>query len=178
VAKLRAGDVQGANRDWEALATAIRHRRDGTDLRAVALVAVRQAYLDVNPPLRDAADRVRLAHETREAISRHLAALRGHSASLRGGARVTVPAVAEVRRFQPGRDSLLAWRQASMSKSELDAYLKAMEEKLNAVGDDAQLANVDLQNQLQKQQQTLQMLSTISKQLSDTAMAVIRKIGG
>ncbi len=52
------------------------------------------------------------------------------------------------------------------------------EEELNTIGDDAQLANVDLQNMLQKQQQTLQMLSTISKLLSDTAMAVIRKIGG
>jgi hypothetical protein len=46
------------------------------------------------------------------------------------------------------------------------------------VGDDAQLANVDLQNTLQKQQQTLQTLSNISKALHDTAMAVIRKMGG
>lgn len=49
---------------------------------------------------------------------------------------------------------------------------------LNSVGDDAQLANVDLQNVLQKQQQTLQMMSNISKMLYDTAMSVIRKIGG
>ncbi|MBI3178450.1 MAG: hypothetical protein HYZ27_02240, partial [Deltaproteobacteria bacterium] len=46
------------------------------------------------------------------------------------------------------------------------------------VGVDAQLANVDLQNWLQKQQQTLQMLSNISKMMHDTAMAIIRKIGG
>lgn len=51
-------------------------------------------------------------------------------------------------------------------------------EKLNTVGEDAQLANVDLQNMLQKQQQTMQMMSNISKQLHDTAMAIIRKIGG
>ena len=44
--------------------------------------------------------------------------------------------------------------------------------------DDAQLANVDLQNQLQKQQQTLQMLSNVSKTLNDTTLAIIRKIGG
>lgn len=50
--------------------------------------------------------------------------------------------------------------------------------QLETVGDDAQLANVDLQNVLQKQQQTLQMMSTIEKLLHDTAMAVIRKIGG
>ena len=43
---------------------------------------------------------------------------------------------------------------------------------------DSQLANVDLQNTLQKQQQTLQMMSNISKMLYDTAQSTIRKIGG
>lgn len=56
--------------------------------------------------------------------------------------------------------------------------LKQFEEKLNSIGDDAQLANVDMQNWLQKQQQTLQMMSNISKMIFDNAMAVIRKIGG
>lgn len=60
----------------------------------------------------------------------------------------------------------------------LETEIKALEEKLQIMGDDAQLANVDLQNILQKQQQTLQMLSTISKLLNETAMAVIRKMGG
>jgi hypothetical protein len=64
------------------------------------------------------------------------------------------------------------------TKGELDAYIQKMEEKLNSVGDDAQLANVDLQNILQKQQQTIQMMSNISKMLNDTALAIIRKIGG
>lgn len=63
--------------------------------------------------------------------------------------------------------------------SELSASdIRAWEEKLNGVGDDAQLANVDLQNILQKQQQTLQMMSNISKMLFDTAQSVIRKMGG
>jgi hypothetical protein len=55
-------------------------------------------------------------------------------------------------------------------KSEIAASL----ELLNTVGDDAQLTYVDLQNMLQKQQQTLQMLSNISKMLHDTAMSIIR----
>ena len=37
-------------------------------------------------------------------------------------------------------------------------------------------ANLDLQQQLAKQQQALQMLSAISKQLNDTAAAVIRNL--
>ncbi|MEZ0314209.1 MAG: hypothetical protein ACAI38_20745 [Myxococcota bacterium] len=64
------------------------------------------------------------------------------------------------------------------TKEGLSNYIDDLEQKLNSVGDDAQLANVDLQNMLQKQQQTLQMMSNISKMLHDTAMAVLRKISG
>jgi len=58
-----------------------------------------------------------------------------------------------------------------------EAELKNWEEQLSSVGDDAQLANIDLQNALQKQQQTLQTLSNVSKMLHDTSMSIIRKIG-
>ena len=52
-----------------------------------------------------------------------------------------------------------------------------MMETLGSVDDDAQLANIDLQNMLQKQQQVIQMLSNISKVLNDSALVIIRKIG-
>ncbi|HSI05010.1 MAG: hypothetical protein ACAI38_25000 [Myxococcota bacterium] len=60
--------------------------------------------------------------------------------------------------------------------AEMDDYLKYLEEQMNSVGDDAQLANIDLQNCLQKQQQTLQMMSNISKVLHDVTMAIIRNM--
>ena len=60
---------------------------------------------------------------------------------------------------------------------EFDEYIEKLEEQLASAGDDAQLANIDLQNVLQKQQQTLQTMSNVSKILHDTALAVIRKIG-
>ncbi len=80
-------------------------------------------------------------------------------------------------------------RQLVVLNSELVELDQRMREVQEAVGswetklndlpdDDAQLANVDLQNILQKQQQTLQMLSNISKMLHDTAQSVIRKMGG
>ena len=73
------------------------------------------------------------------------------------------------------RDELHRAREAL---GEVDSHIKGLEDKLNSVGDDAQLANVDLQNMLHKQQQTLQMMSNISKQVHDTALSLIRKIGG
>ena len=51
------------------------------------------------------------------------------------------------------------------------------DERLQTLDDDAQLMNIDLQNAMQKQQQTLQTMSNVSKMLHDTAMAIIRKIG-
>jgi hypothetical protein len=56
-------------------------------------------------------------------------------------------------------------------------FLTVLQQKLDSVGDDAQLANCDLQQSLQNQQQTLQMLSTISQMVNDTSMAMTRKIG-
>jgi hypothetical protein len=56
-------------------------------------------------------------------------------------------------------------------------YINSEEEILSIIGDDAQLANIDLQSALQKQQQTIQMMSNISKTLHDSALAVIRKMG-
>jgi predicted nucleic acid-binding Zn-ribbon protein len=71
-------------------------------------------------------------------------------------------------------------RVASAMK-ELDQLLGATQEALKAAKEaveDDQLAGVDLQNLLQKQEQTLQMMSNVSKLLFDTAMALVRKIGG
>jgi hypothetical protein len=64
------------------------------------------------------------------------------------------------------------------TKADLQASIDDWEAELSGIGDDAQLANIDLQNALQKQQQTLQTMSNVSKMMHDTAMAVIRKIGG
>ncbi len=61
--------------------------------------------------------------------------------------------------------------------AEVEAEIVAWEEQISSIGDDAQLANIDLQNALQKQQQLLQTISNVSKMLHDTAMAIIRKIG-
>ncbi|HSB50790.1 MAG TPA: phage baseplate assembly protein V [Nitrosopumilaceae archaeon] len=58
----------------------------------------------------------------------------------------------------------------------LDNGIMVLEEKLASVGDDAQMANIDLQNALQKQQQTLQTLSNVLKETHDTAKAAINNI--
>jgi len=61
---------------------------------------------------------------------------------------------------------------------EVDSHIQDLEDKLASLGDDAQLARIDLQNVLQMQQQALQMMTNVSKMMHDTASSLIRKIGG
>lgn len=58
----------------------------------------------------------------------------------------------------------------------LEDHIKSIEEELAALGDDTQLATLDLQKVMEEQQRMLQMLSSINKMMYDTAMAIIRNI--
>ncbi len=78
----------------------------------------------------------------------------------------------------PAGHTTIAAREVANDQETFDAYIKDLEESLATVGEDAQMANLELQDALQKQQQTIQMISNISKMLHDTAMSIIRKIGG
>jgi len=91
-------------------------------------------------------------------------------------ARPVKKKVIKIERGAPEKTRILAGAAIS-SRDDLEDYIHELEDKLNAVGDDAQLANIDLQNTIQKQQQLIQVLSNVSKLLSDTALATIRKIG-
>jgi hypothetical protein len=60
----------------------------------------------------------------------------------------------------------------------LEAHARDHLDAGSSAGDDAEVMSYDLQTALQKQQQTMQMLSTISKQQQDTAQAIIRNTKG
>lgn len=147
---LRFGDHERARGQWSAF---IESQLDGggaIDVNALVLFVLREAYLSATEDLRFYAEKVRYFNQMKKQIREALAQARAVQATL------------ETPRLQ----------------SEMETHVTELEENLNEAGDDAQLANVDLQNVLQKQQQTLQMMSNISKMLYDTAMSVIRKIGG
>jgi hypothetical protein len=132
----------------------------------------------INPDSGDGLKRLLVLLEGDPALRRQLeeAARSGQESLLSAfqalGARVgAAPSQAAVAALLVSADTL-----TNGASDELDD--RVLDGVAGGTGDDAQLANVDLQNMLQKQQQTLQMMSNISKMLHDTSMAVIRKIGG
>ncbi len=194
-------DVQGR---WADFVSGLRVN-GGVDVNALVQAVLREAYMENTQDLHFYAQKVRFYNQLKKMIRDEVTKAREYLAkqagkkpeeALVGGPYTnsvgstgplqfpTEPAFdAKTGAMVPHppltNDDVTADKAIPMSKKEeLETYIKNLEEKLNSVGDDAQLANVDLQNMLQKQQQTLQMMSNISKMLHDTAMAIIRKIAG
>jgi hypothetical protein len=163
-------------------------------------MVLRQAYVEATEDLRAYAEKVRKINKSKKALRDYLAALRNFKSNVLSAARgrgvdLSRGNEKDVAALAALLEEYAAPRVVSEIEYELSlpdrippATVKTIdsleneiarrEEQLNSLGDDAQLANVDLQNVLQKQQQTLQMMSNISKMLHETAMAVIRKMGG
>jgi len=171
-----------------------------TDVSALIQHVLREAYLESTEILRDYAERVRDMNRRKKAVREYLAALRECMANVlstaceRGvdlcrGNKNDLAMTAKVFEEHthaykvgeveyelciPNRVPPVAVKSIALLENEIARW----NDRLATMGDDAQLANIDLQNALQKQQQTLQMMSNISKMLHDSAMAVIRKMGG
>ena len=170
----------------------------GTDINALVQEVLREAYLQTTEDLRSYAEKVRYYNQMKKALREYLSSLREFKAntisaartrniSLCSGAPNDLKVLHEIftesaRPYDLGPieyelciPNRIPPEEVS-SLTQLDTEIASWETKLNSIGDDAQLANVDLQNILQKQQQLLQMLSNISKVTHDTAMEIIRNI--
>lgn len=124
------------------------------DINALIQFVLREAYLENNMDLRFYADKVRFFNEQKDSIRSHLNDQKKS-------------------RLNCKRRNIKCSRN---TQANIEMEIEKWEQELSSIGDDAQLANIDLQNALQKQQQALQTISNVSKMLHDTAMAVIRKI--
>jgi hypothetical protein len=161
---------------WGSFVSDIARGGRPVDVMALVQHVVRESYLDNIKNLRDHSDKVKHFNEVKKGIRSHIQSFRQIQS-----ASTQLPDKLRKQEFQVSSESgQFALQQGPTIKTrqELDSHIKELEGQLQTVGDDAQLANVDMQNMLQKQQQTLQMMSQISKQLHDTAMAIVRKIGG
>jgi hypothetical protein len=171
-----------------------------TDVAAMVQSVLRESYRETSEDLRSYAEKVRYLNTQKKTVRRYLASLRQFRANVMSAARergvdlcdtnendlaiLTKLFKEHARPYDVGEVEYELCipnrvpRASADSLALLDNEIARWEERLATVGDDSQLANVDMQNMLQKQQQTMQMMSNISKMLHDTAMSVIRKLGG
>lgn len=148
---LTKGQDEKADMLWEEFVSDVALSGEPIDIDALVQWVLRSAYLESTSDLEHYAEKVRYYNELKSAMRAEIQRLRNFKIALE----------------KAGADS----KATLVIADDLEAILSEAEVE-------AQLADIDLQNILQKQQQTLQALANISKILHDTATAIIRKTGG
>jgi len=142
-------------RSWQQFVGKLKKESAPIDINLLIQYVLRKAYLQNNQDLQFYADKVRHFNNTKKSIRGYLKNLNKQKLTCRARGQ----------------------RCSRTTVRDIDVEIRKWEDELSSIGDDSQLANIDLQNALQKQQKTLQTLSNVSKMLHDVAMAIIRKIG-
>jgi len=160
------------------------------DVEAFVQAVLRESYLLQTESLKDFAENVKACNDRRKAIRKQIQAASNLQSKLTDGESIpdgfdfiTFDDTVWDRKNQdaekPG-DGGNPDSSASVkpyTKDEMTAYVQCLQNELQGSDGDSQLANSDLQNALQQQQQTLSMMSNMSKMLYDTTMSIVRKIG-
>jgi hypothetical protein len=178
--RLRHKDRAAAMQDWERVVGMVRQRGARPDVDALANWVLNQAYLQPDRDLKSSADKVKFFNEQKEAAYASKAELERTQAALRRGnaQAATTRSVTLTQTYKPGARAVSIGGPKPATVESVARDLQGVVVLCNTADENSQMANLDLQNALQKQQQTLQTISNVSKTLHDTAMAVIRKIGG
>lgn len=164
------GSFSAVNERWTRLVESLVIGGQPVDIWALVQWVLRAAYLESSHLLKIYAEKVSYFNELKKELREELNRAKNQLYYWRTSSTFEA-------RFSESLSTRSTAPILITSKEQLKSYIDFLEEKLATLDEDAQLANIDLQNMLQKQQQTLHFMSQISKMLHDTAMAVIRKIG-
>ncbi len=147
------------------------------DVDAAIGEVIREARSEAERNVQRSRSKVQFYEALRNEIRKELDHVRSARADYEKGTRT--PLQRKIFELKPGTTGKVVTRPASVitERTDINRYIVELEAELRSVGDDTQLANIELQSALQKQQQTLQTLSSISNSLNDTAMNVTHKMG-
>lgn len=159
---------------WRSLV----ERSKGIDIDAAISFILKEAEIEADRNVQIAKKKVQHYEDLRRNIRDELDKTRS---SLTAIEAMKKPKVIQRKVFNINPDStgIKVYNAGNIStNAEIESYINELEEKLSTIGEDQQLAQIDLQNKLQYSQQLVQTMSNVSKMFYDTAMAIIRKIGG
>jgi len=160
---------------WENLIRMRRSQQKPVDIYELVQQVLHEGYCEMSRDMQHHSSRVQQFNNMKKKIRQEVNKLR-RARKIKSWKPNDAPRHNRLEKGPGWKIKLIQGRRLE-SADALDETIRHWEEQLATIGDDAQLANIDLQNMLQKQQQAIQMLSNISKVLHDTALAVIRKIG-
>lgn len=178
--RLRHKDRAAAKNEWESLLRSVAHRKADVDVDALVAYVLRQSYIDSSQQLKDYADKVRYFNEQKRAAREQTQELRKQKAELERSddptATVTVRRLSLSDNYDDSDRPVLKAPSSEMTADSVAEELQRVVVLANTAEENEQMAQMDLQDALQKRQQTLQMMSNMSKMLHDTAKNMIQNM--
>lgn len=178
VASLRVHDRKKARAQWKTLVAAHRTRKGSIDVDTLVQWVLREAYLDANADLKDVAAKVAAINAAKKQVREHLQELRDALTESSGKGAFAFATIVVCKKCEPGETLVKPGGTKVLTAAQWTTYADALRAWMETAGEDAQLATVDLQQVLAKEQQTHQMLSNITKMMHDTAKAIIDNTRG
>lgn len=195
------GDRSALRQRWGELALSLPKETTPADVNALVQWILRESYLEQTEDLRDYADKVKFFNDLKSELRSEIRNAQSMRPVAQAQGSVTLRVVTGLPTFHSGPAPSPAGRQLSplatpsvaggaglaaqiprqeqmLTPSQLEQYIRDCETRLRSIAHDAQLAGVDLQDPLQKEQQLLTMLSGLSRTLHDTPIETLRKSGG
>ena len=177
VRHLQADREDAARIAWESWVVDLQRTGGSEKIDAIVDVALDEAYVRDNDDLEVFAGRLHDLNVSRRQVREHVSDLVALQSLVDGDLSVPVSTIESIVVTGPGRDVVITWRSRRLSRDQIQQHISALSAAAESMVDDDQLMNVDLQNRLQRQQDVLRIMSTISKMLHDAALATVRKIG-
>jgi len=177
VQQIKASKQQQAKERWKQLVQKTVDRGgDAQEVQSLIKAVLRDASADTRQDLAGHEGKSAHFRQLQKELRQHLAELRSIAQELDASSRVTVETVGKVSPYRPGRKPYIIWKRQTFNADELRDQIEVIEAMLKKVDGQARMADIDLENTLQKQQQQTQAMANTMKMLHDTAQSVIRKI--
>jgi hypothetical protein len=182
--RLRHKDRAAAEREWADVVESAARRddkhKDWINLAPFSHYVLHQAYLEPVDDLRDRAEKVRFYNEQKRVANEQRVRLETAQRELNRSATsrrsVTVRSLTLADEYKPGQRAVTLGPEEPVTVESVVEDLQKIVVLCNTAEENEQQANLDLQNALQKQQQTFQMMSNVSKMMHDTAKAIIQNM--
>lgn len=172
-------DPSVVSKQWGQLIESVALRKKSVSILEIMSFVMKEAILDQQDDLKYWLKRLEHQNKLAGSLSEYLEEMQGKVRTNKGhrSAKISGRSVKITREADGDNEPLVLGPVVVQSAEQWRKELKTLEDELASVEKDAQLANIDLQNMLQRQQQVLQLMTNVSKQLHDQAMAIIKKIG-
>jgi hypothetical protein len=160
----RTANAEALTSGWQAFLNAA--RPSAGDVEALVELVMKEVADQQAGDLNAAMDKLKAINDRKRQMREEIRRMRDFESALARGLQQPAPRPSGII---PNAATIATAPQAAAYRGQLNLALAGLDR-------DAQLAAVELQNLLQRHQQSLQLMSSVAKKLSDTASSVIANI--